>query len=224
MLLSAAHRNVILLPLVFLIGVWVGQSRLIDQQSDGQDNPRGAEIQSELEQRTPFTGGGEVLAKSEDNCIDHFGNKLGNASPTAQKNASGTAESVSAKSDLDNSAVIDEQEGDVSQQQLTGIASGLDPSWENDDSEPTQEFSDMTDVLAPPDESWSESYSFLEGIALEGSAIEPSPQSIEEDIIRSLEEAGISPEEIPNRVENVMGMILQEDQQTPEAYPSISAP
>ena len=170
MLLSAAHRNVILLTLVFLIGVWVGQSRLIDQQSDGQDNPRGAEIQSELEQRTPFTGGGEVLAKSEDNCMDHFGNKLGNASPTAQKPASGTA------------------------------------------------------VLAPPDECWSKSYSFLEGVALEGLAIEPSPQSMEEDIIRSLEEAGISPEEIPNRVENVMGMILQEDQQTPEAYPSISAP
>ncbi|MGH8625576.1 MAG: hypothetical protein ACREYC_09980 [Gammaproteobacteria bacterium] len=137
--------------------------------------------------------------------MDHFGNKLGNTSPTAQKPASGTAESVSAKSDLDISAVIDEQEGDVSQQQLKGIASGLDPSWEDDDSEPTQEFSDMTDVLAPPHESWSESYSFLEGIALEGHAIEPSPQSMEEDIIRSLEEAGISPEEIPSRIENVMG-------------------
>jgi hypothetical protein len=219
MLLSAARRNVILLPLAFLIGVWVGQSRLIDQQSDGQDDLRGAEIRSELEQRTPFTGGGEIPAKSEDCRMDHFGN----ASPTAQKPATGTAEPVSAKSDLDNSAVIDEQEEDVSQQ-LTGIASGLDPSWGNDDSEPTQEFSDMTDVLAPPDESWSESYSFLEGVALEGTAIEPSPQSMAEDIIRSLEEAGISPEEIPSRVENVMEMILQEDQQTLEAYPSISTP
>jgi hypothetical protein len=209
MLLSAARRNVILLPLVFLIGVWVGQSWLNDQQSDGRDNPRGAKIRSELEQRTLFTGGGEIPAKSEDSRMDHFGNRLGNASPTAQKPASGTAE--------------DQQAGDVSQQQLTGIASDLDPSWENDDSELTPEFSDMTDVLAPSDENWSESYSFLEGVALEGPAIEPSPQFMEEDIIRSLEEAGISPEEIPSRVENVMGMILQEDQQTPEAYPSISA-
>jgi len=52
MLMSAAHRNVILLPLVFLIGVGVGQSRLIDQQSEGQDKPRRTEIRSELEQRT----------------------------------------------------------------------------------------------------------------------------------------------------------------------------
>lgn len=212
MLLSAVRRNVILLPLVFLIGVWVGQSRPNDQQSDGRDNPRKANIRSELAQRTPFTGGGEVFAKSEDCRMDHFGNKLGNASPTAQQPAGGIAE-----------VAEDQQAGDVSQQQLTGKTSGLDPSWENDDSEPTHEFSDMTDILAPSDESWSESYSFQEGVAPESPAIEPSPQSIEDDIIRSLEEAGIYPEEIPSRVENVMGMILQKDQQTPEAYPSISA-
>ena len=208
MLLSAACRNVILLPLVFLIGVWVGQSQLNDQQSDGQDNPRGAEIRNELEQRTPFTGGGKVLAKSEDSCMDHFGNKLGNASPMAQKPAGGVAEN--------------QQVGDISRQP-TGIASSLDPSWENNDSEPTQESSDMTDVLAPSDESWSKSYSFQEGVAPESPAIEPSPQSIEYDITRSLEEAGISPEEIPSRVETVMGMISQKDQQTSATYPSISA-
>jgi hypothetical protein len=209
--LSAARRNVVLLPLVFLTGVWVGQSRVNDQQPDGRDNPKGAQIRSELEQRTPFTGGGQVLAKREDSCMDHFGNRLGNPSPTAQQPTSSVAE-----------VAEDQQARDVSQQQLRGIASGLDPSWENDDSEPTQEFPGMTDVLAPSEESWSESLFFQEGVALESSAIEPSPQSIEDDIIRSLEEAGISPEEIPSRVENVMGMILQKDQQTPEAYPSIS--
>lgn len=207
--MSAAHLNVILLPLVFLIGVWVGRSRLIDQQSVGQDNPRGAEIRSKLGQRTPFTGESEVLPKSEDSRKDHFGNRLDNASPTAQKSASGVAE--------------DQQAGDVSEQQFTGIVIGHDPSWENDDSEPTQEYSDMADVRARSDESWSESYAFQEGVAPENSAIEPSPQSIENDIITSLEEAGISPEEIPGRVRNVMEMILQKGQQTSEAYPSISA-
>jgi len=177
MLMSAAHRNVILLPLVFLIGVGVGQSRLIDQQSEGQDKPRRTEIRSELEQRT------------------------------SEKLTSGTA--------------ADQQEGDVSRQQLTSVASGLDPSLENSESEPIQEFSD---ILAPSDENPSESYSFLIDAAKENTAIEPSPQSIEDDIIRSLEEAGIPSEEISNNADNLMGMILQEDQQTTEAYPNISAP
>lgn len=177
MLLSAAHRNVILLPLVFLIGVWVGQSQIIAQQSEGQDKPRRTEVRSELEQRT------------------------------SEKLTSGTA--------------ADQQEGDVSRQHLTSVASGLDPSLEKSESESIQEFSDM---LAPSDKNRSESYSFLIDAAQESTAIEPSPQSIEDDIIRSLEEAGIPPEEISNNVENLMGMILQEDQQPPEAYPRISAP
>lgn len=192
MLLSAAHRNVILLPLVFLSGVWVGQSRLNDQKSDGQDNPRRAEIRSELERRASRV---EDLAKSGDNKVNHFGN----ANATAQKPANSIAKSVSANSDLDNS----------------------DPSWENSETEPIQE---LSDILAPSDENGSESYSVQEDVALESTTIEPSPQSIEDDIVRSLEEAGIPTEEIPGRVENVMGMILQENQQTPEAYPSISSP
>lgn len=208
MRLSAAHLNVILLPLVFVIGVWVGQSRLIDQESVGQDNPRGAEIRSKLEQRTPFTDESEILVKSQDNRKDGVGNGLGNASPTAQKSATGVAE--------------DQNAGDVSGRQFTGIASGHDPSWENDDSDPTQEYFDMTDVRDPSDESWSESYAFQQRVALENSVIEPSPQSIEADVIRSLEEAGTSPEDISSRVENVMGMILQEDQHKAEAYLSVS--
>lgn len=174
MLLSAALRNIILLPLVFLLGVWIGQNWLNNQQSDDQEKPKGAEIRSKLEQRTPFTGECEGIAKSEDSRMNHFGNRLGR--------------------------------------------------------DPTQDFpDDMIDVIASYDESLSKSYSFQEesysfqlGVALESSAIEPSPQSIENDISKSLEEAGIPPEEIPIAVEDVMGMILENDQQTPEAYPCIS--
>jgi hypothetical protein len=173
MLLSAARLNAILLPLVFLIGVWVGQSWLNEQQSNGQDKPRGAEIWSKLEQRTPFAGKCEVIAKSEDSRMNHFSNRLG---PDTQ---------------------------DIPE--------------------------DMIDVIASYNESLGESYTFQEesysfqlGVALENSAIEPSPQSIENDISKSLEEAGIRPEEIPSRVDDVMGMILENDQQTPEAYPCVS--
>jgi hypothetical protein len=174
MLLSAARLNAILLPLVFLIGVWVGQSWFSDQQSNGQDKPKGAEIWSKLEQRTPFTSKCEVIAKSEDSRMNHFSNRLG--------------------------------------------------------PDPTQDIpEDMIDVIASYNESLGESYTFQEesysfqlGVALENSAIEPSPQSIENDISKSLEEAGISPEEIPSRIDDVMGMILENDQQTPEAYPCVS--
>lgn len=164
--MSAAYRNLILLPLVFLIGVWVGQGK-----------PGKTEIRSELEQRT------------------------------SEKLTRGTAE--------------DQQIGNVSRrQQHTSIAHGLDPSWENSESKPINELSDMH---APSNENPSESYSSLIDAAQESTAIEPSPQSIEEDIIRSLEEAGIPPEEISNNVENLMEMILHENQQTPEAYPNFSA-
>ncbi|MGJ0485419.1 MAG: hypothetical protein ACR65R_12965 [Methylomicrobium sp.] len=174
MLLSAALRNIILLSLVFLIGVWIGQNWLNNQQSDGQEKPKGAEIRSKLEQRTPFTNECEVIAKSEDSRMNHFSNSL--------------------------------------------------------DRDPTQDFpDDMIDVIASYNESLSESYSFQEesysfqlGVALESSAIEPSPQLIENDISKSLEEAGIPPEKIPIAVEDMMGMILENDQQTPEAYPCIS--
>jgi len=179
LLMSAAYRNLILFPLVFLIGVWVGQNSLIDQQSEGQGKSGRTEFRSEeLEQRT------------------------------SEKLTRGTAK--------------DQQAGDVSrQQQLTSIASGLDPSWENSESEPFKELSDM---LAQSNENPSESYSSLINAAQKNTAIEPSPQSIEDDIVRSLEEAGIPPEEITNNVENLMGMILHEDQQTSETYPNIYAP
>jgi energy-coupling factor transporter ATP-binding protein EcfA2 len=174
MLLSAARLNAILLPLVFLIGVWVGQSWLNEPQSNGQDKPRGAEIQSKLEQRTPFTGKCEVVAKSEDSRMNHFSNRLG--------------------------------------------------------PDPVQDIpEDMIDVIASYNKSLGESYSFQEesysfqlGVVLENSAIEPSPQSIENDISKSLEEAGIPLEEIPSKVDDVMEMILENDQQTPEAYPCVS--
>lgn len=174
MFLSAAPRNIILMPLVFLLGVWVGQSWLNDQQPAGQVRPEEAKIRSKSEQRTPFTGGGKITAKSEDSCMDRFGN-----SP------------------------------------------GREP--------PAQDFSDdMTDMIASYNEGSSdsslqaESYSFHLSAALESSAAEPSPQSIENDIGKSLEEAGIAPEEIPGRVDDVMEMILQNDRQTPaEAYPDI---
>lgn len=174
MLLSAARLNAILLPLVFLIGVWVGQSWFNEQQSNGQDKPRGAEIRSKLEQRTPFTGKCEIIAKSEDSRMNHFSNRI--------------------------------------------------------DPDPTQDIpEDMIDVIASYNESLGESYTFQEesysfqlGVALENSAIEPSLQSIENDISKSLVEAGVPPEEIPNRVDDVMGMILENDQQTPEAYPCVS--
>jgi len=178
LLMSAAYRNLILFPLVFLIGVWVGQNSLIDQQSEGQGKSGRTEFRSELEQRT------------------------------SEKLTRGT--------------VKDQQAGDVSlQQQLTSIASDLDPSWENSESEPIKELSDM---LAQSNENPSESYSSLIDAAQKNTAIEPSPQSLEDDIIRSLEEAGIPPEEITNNVENLMGMILHEDQQTSETYPNIYAP
>ncbi|MDD5412603.1 MAG: hypothetical protein PHF31_14525 [Methylobacter sp.] len=163
--MSAAYRNLILLPLVFLIGVWVGQGK-----------PGMTKIRSELEQRTS-----EQLTR-------------------------GIAE--------------DQQAGDVSRQQLASIVRALDPSWENSESKPINELSDMH---VPSNENPSESYSSLIDAAQESTAIEPSPQSIEEDIIRSLEEAGIPSEEISNNVENLMEMILHENQQTPEAYPNFSA-
>jgi len=175
--MSAAYRNLILFPLVFLIGVWVGQNSLIDQQSEGQGKSGRTEFRSELEQRT------------------------------SEKLTRGT--------------VKDQQAGDVSRQQLTSIASGLDPSWENSESEPIKELSDM---LAQSNENPSESYSSLIDAAQKNTAIEPSPQSLEDDIVRSLEEAGIPPDEITNNVENLMGMILHEDQQTSETYPNIYAP
>src|SRR5438128_1752387 len=51
MRLSAARRTVLLLFLVVLIGVWVGHSRLLGQQLDGQDHPRSAEMRSDVERR-----------------------------------------------------------------------------------------------------------------------------------------------------------------------------
>ncbi|WAK00970.1 hypothetical protein [Methylobacter sp. YRD-M1] len=174
MFLSAAPRHIIRLPLVFLLGVWVGQSWLNDRQPDGQDKSEEIKTWSKSEQRTPFTAGGKITAKSEDTCMDRSGN-----SP------------------------------------------GREP--------PAQDFpDDRTDMIASYNEGSSESslqaesYSFHLSAALESSAAEPSPQSIENDIGKSLEEAGISPEEIPGRVDNMMEMILQNDQQTPaEAYPDI---
>ncbi len=174
MLVSAAPRNIILLPLVFLLGVWVGQSWLNDRQPDGQDKNEEIETRSKSEQRTPFTGGGKITAKSEHSCPDRFDNNPGRE-PPAQ---------------------------DVSDDVADMIASYNEGSSES--------------ALQ------AESYSFHLNAALENSAAEPLPQSIENDIGKSLEEAGISPEEIPGRVDSVMEMILQNDRQTPaEAYPNI---
>lgn len=175
MFLPAAHRNVILLPLIFLIGVWIGQSRLIDWSSEEQASPKKSVIRSELEQRT------------------------------SEKHVSSTA-------------VAEQQEADLSLP-LTNTATCPEPAIDHSESEPIYEFSDM---LVPVDENTGESYSFLLDTAQEGTSIEPSPESITDDIIRSLEETGIPPEEVSNNVENLMGMILQVHQQTPEAYPSIS--
>jgi hypothetical protein len=223
MLLSAAHRNVILLPLVFLIGVWVGKSWLIDQRSDTQNDRRGVEIRSELEQRTPFIGGDKVLAKSEDSRTAHFGNKLGNTNPTAQQPARRIAASGSANSARGSRAGSDKQAGEKSGQQLAATASKFDASEENSGNEPPPGLSGIREVFDPHEEISSASYAFQVESALQSPAIAPSLQSIEGDIIRSLAEAGVSPEEIPSRVGDVMEMILQGNQQTPEAYPSISA-
>lgn len=175
MLLSAAPRNIILLPLVFLLGVWVGQSWLNDQQPAGQVKPEEARIRSKSEQRTPFTGAGKITAKSEDNCPDRFGNSSGRE-PPAQDLSDDVADMI------------------ASYNKASSESSALQ----------------------------TESYSFHLNAALESTAAEPSPQSIENDIGKSLEEAGISPEEIPGRVDDVMEMILQNDRQTPaEAYPNI---
>jgi hypothetical protein len=174
MLLSAAPRNIILLPLVFLLGVWVGQGGLNDQQPAGQVRPEEARIRSKPEQRTPFAGGGKITAKSEDSCPDRFDNSPGREPPA---------------------------------QDFSDDVTDMFASYNEGSSEPSLQ---------------AESYSFHLNAALESAAAEPSPQSIESDIGKSLEEAGISPEEIPGRVDDVMEMISQNDRQTPaEAYPNI---
>ncbi|WP_139558315.1 hypothetical protein [Methylotetracoccus oryzae] len=210
MFLSAASRNGFLVPLAFLTGVWIGQNRLGSHQPDGRENPGSTEFRSELKQRTTFGGGRDAFATRKDCRTEHFGSSCGNVSPGRQNQASSPEDH--------------QQVGDVARQQKLAdeSTSRLHPSWENKDGRLAKESLDTTERLAPSDEFSSDSYSFYERIALENNAIEPSYQSIESDILTSLKDAGISPEEIPQHVEGVMEMILHNEQHRFDAYPDIS--
>jgi hypothetical protein len=190
MSLSSTQRHAILLPLTFLVGVWVGHGWLKDEQPHSRDDRRGSEIWGGQEQISPFASGNEDRTQAGVSGEGRSLNKLDNSSPITPKPSS-------------SGAIANRSEGDLPVQQSNGTSA-------------------MADTGLPSDQKWSEAYSFEDGATPELSTTERSPQYMVNAISSLLEEAGIPSEEIQTSVENLMTM-LQNPEQTPEAYPGMAA-
>jgi hypothetical protein len=103
---------------------------------------------------------------------------------------------------------------------LKTVAHGFPAASEAEDMASMQEIADGYKLT---NENLHDTYSALVQEATDNIEIAPLPQSLEEDIVISLQDGGIPAREINDRVENIMGMITQADQQTPESYPHFSA-